>query len=778
MPYTTICPPLKDLLPALYACVFERKEKRLRILENFSKEKGLLQRVWVVGEHYKRYAGLVLREIKRMKPKQFLSFVISITEENEISTTEKIGLVHFLIDCWYSKDVDDLLRRGCMLSPKLFRILEKNLKKHRNDCFERREKILFEKSKDVPEVDVFLDIDLISLILFQKSIIEITVNDLSSILKHELGYREFLKILFSMFLIAENKKFSDLKKRLFGCILRQFVFLKDKKIPEKVLANSLEFTINVDDKTIANILCAQRILEVHRGPAFLAIIKKVSPNVPGDLLVSFLLIFNSYANYTSKKIIAEYIKRNKYGLRLINNILLDTNIKPRGIAVGIPWELYGDLENLLKNTERAINFFRESRVPPPYRIVLLHRLLRNLKAIISINPKNIKDFHQILDAILIAIKTRSLANKFISILKRFYGCIPGFFKILKNLDKIYSNLSKRWEYYIIKNYSTLLKESKELFTVSSLKNIMDTSTDEKSFNIIVIFDGLRYDDFIMRLWPRLKHAGFKKIRILPKISLLPSITNISRRAIIMGEVPRNIIFSKEFRQKEEDILKRRFESVEYYYGPINKILNRFKKQRQHKKNIIIVLSELEKVMHGASEEIMAHFVEEYLDNIMELLMFIISKISEKTKKIYLTICSDHGLDAYIRYEILDDYVDELREKKLLDTSVEPIIKERYAIIPLTSIDAIFEAEQIYRSKEEYRNKFWLTSANKLLLENIEFTRKGARILTTLKNASSCIVLFPKGKTKFIQKRGAVYHGGLSPEEMITAYGLFLFSFSS
>jgi len=702
--------------------------------------------------------------------------IISIIEELNTTSAEKIRLILFLINCWYSNDKEDIKHDLYILPHQMLEYLKNYLKDFIQRSTNKKYEDFYVKIKQSQSNYMFSDLELISVFLLGKNINKITFDDLSNILETtKSNYRVFLEIFFSIYSLSKATDLSEFKRRLLNYIIRQFVFAQTYNIPKKVLVDALELIVNTNEQTIKNILCAQRILEIHGSTCFLAIIKNISSNISEILITSFLLLFNSYAGTLSKRIIAENIKLNKYGLRIINNILLDSNTKPRGISLGIPWELYGSLENLLKWTKNAIIFFQKAYVYPPHRIVLLYKLLKSLKKALSISPQNIENISQLLDSTVIIIKAKSLADKFTSKLRKIYGYIPGFFRILKNLNKIYSSLSKRWEYYIIKNYPILLKKFGSLFTLSSLDNIASLPSNEEIANIIVILDGLRYDDFIMRLWPRLKRAGFKKIKIVPKISLLPSITHISRRAIIMGDIPVNMIFSRELRQKEEDLLKKRFSSIEYYYGPINLILNKFKKQEHHERNILLVLSELEKVMHGASEDIMVHFVEEYLDNIIELLMFILSNISKQTEKIHLTICSDHGLGIYIRYEEINDFIDDLHKKNLLDRSLEPIIKERYAIIPLSDENATFEAEQIYHSREGYRNKFWLVPADRLLFENIEFRRKGTQIFTTIKKASSVIVLFPKGPTKFTPGRGAVFHGGTSPEEMITAYGIFSFS---
>ena len=177
-------------------------------------------------------------------------------------------------------------------------------------------------------------------------------------------------------------------------------------------------------------------------------------------------------------------------------------------------------------------------------------------------------------------------------------------------------------------------------------------------------------------------------------------------------------------------------------------------------------------MHGASESLLVHFVEEYLNSIVELIMFVVSELSRNYKSVRLILCSDHGLGAYVRYGGIDDFLEELKRKRLLDRGLSPIVKERYALLALNDSSAVNDAKQIYLQTEDFREKFWLTSADMLRFKEVEFRRVGSELLTRIKPANSVLVLFPKGRIKFQPGRGAVYHGGLSPEETFSAYAVF------
>ena len=77
--------------------------------------------------------------------------------------------------------------------------------------------------------------------------------------------------------------------------------------------------------------------------------------------------------------------------------------------------------------------------------------------------------------------------------------------------------------------------------------------------------------------------------------------------------------------------------------------------------------------------------------------------------------------------------------------------------------------------EEYRNRFWLVKASEFMLSVVEFRRIGSSFVTGLKNADSVVVAIPKDGGKFVKGRGAVFHGGVAPSEMFTAFGIFEFS---
>ncbi|MEX0567982.1 MAG: hypothetical protein Q6363_002340, partial [Candidatus Njordarchaeota archaeon] len=284
--------------------------------------------------------------------------IISIIEELNTTSAEKIRLILFLINCWYSNDKEDIKHDLYILPHQMLEYLKNYLKDFIQHGINKKYEDFYVKIKQSQSNYMFSDLELISVFLLGKNINKITFDDLSNILETtKSNYRVFLEIFFSIYSLSKATDLSEFKRRLLNYIIRQFVFAQTYNIPKKVLVDALELIVNTNEQTIKNILCAQRILEIHGSTCFLAIIKNISSNISEILITSFLLLFNSYAGTLSKRIIAENIKLNKYGLRIINNILLDSNTKPRGISLGIPWELYGSLENLLKWTKNAIIFF-------------------------------------------------------------------------------------------------------------------------------------------------------------------------------------------------------------------------------------------------------------------------------------------------------------------------------------------------------------------------------------------------------------------------------------
>ena len=763
-------PPISDLLFAVHASVFEPPSKRRKILGSITRDLGLCQRVWKLNEKLKRELKISAEKVFNMDAKEFVR-VLLWTLYRYLQTSD-IGFIEkalFLVESYYCHPKDyiwcGLPSRGVEAIPdRVERITDQEL----GDILGRIREIVEASTLGallLSKADMFLGL------IIGKGFEELDVESIYSLLRmRHQGILRMWELLIMAVLLSRINVRDGFKAMLVGNILDLMMDPEFWDIPVRIFMDAIIFVAETDRQLILNILCAQRIAEIHGGEAFYGLYSSIVPPRKIFTSVKLLIILNSYNGFRAMKIIARSIRNNKFGLRTINDIMFGLKKKPRGIALAIPWELYGDITTLRNHSDNALRYFREASVVPPKRLVQLRRLMSYLIKSAELLGKKIEGIKEIIDALAIILRTRTLANMFLANIKRGFGYVPGFFRVVSKIDQLYSKLSKKWEYSLITKYYDLIETKRELFVPSIIPSSLNE--DPHVANLVIIVDGLRYDDCALRLVPKLISSGFKCLELSPKIALLPSITHISRKGIVCSDIDKSFLLSRELRKRESEILIEKYRGVEVYYGPIGLVLNKFRRKHEHSRLVFFILSELEKSMHGASESILVHFVEEYLNSIVELIMFVVSELARSYKSVRLILCSDHGLGAYVRYEGIDDFLEELKRKRLLDRGLSPIVKERYALLALNDSSAVNDAKQIYLQTEDFREKFWLTSADMLRFKEVEFRRVGSELLTRIKPANSVLVLFPKGRIKFQPGRGAVYHGGLSPEETFSAYAVF------
>ncbi len=773
-----LIPPISELLIVIHSMIHEDPARRRELSDEIIRDLGLLQRVWFTDkkqldfiEKCARYiAGLSIEDLVK-------TFFMLLREYIQTRNSDAIRDLLFLIEGFLRggqvvHSIGIIPRKEVMLQ------IDRASKLDLLVLLDEVKSILGKITKANSFVAPFQRLDLAIRLLYGRGLSDI--ND--GIIQHFFSSRDRRSInilegiVLSVFVATCSIK-EPLKLLIIEEIFNQLVESNEQSYPISVLFDILEFICDSNVGLLLDAIYLQRIAEIHGGWSFYLLARQLISSSILPKIVKLATLVNSYRGFSSKRIIALSIRRGKYRLRRINDVLYELRLKPRGIALVIPWELQGGVLAIRKYVTKVCKYFKDAHVRPPQRLLLLKKFLSSLakaEKFVNLTPKKIED---LIDPIACFMESRSLANVFSSKVKRLFGDTPALIRVMKRINNVYDKLSKRWEYLLLNSYNELTKLRLDIFTSSALMDVFYNGSPKGVVNVALIIDGLRYDDFILGLVPKLIRTGLKPVKLGPKISLLPSITIISRTSIMLGEAVRSLVFSKQYRQREEDIIKAKYGDVEYYYGPIGMMINRFRRQSIHSDKIFFILSELEKSMHGATESIMVHFVEEYLDSIVELIMCIMTELSKQYNFLRLVICSDHGLGVFLRHVPIEDYVEDLKRKGYIDVGVEPIIRERYAIIPLKDESLSMGARQIYTNNDEYREGFWITTGGKLGLKEIEFRRKGTEVLTRIKSGDSVIVAFPKGNRKFLPGRGAVYHGGLSPEETFSAFGIFEFSLS-
>lgn len=764
-------PPFGDLLPGLVAAIFEHPSKRITIIEDFIARKGLLSRVWIESKIVETNIKKCLGLIRSLSPEEIIKVLAFLIEKGSSTGNFEIRL-RLLTDILFvlEASVRDASSQESEITPSsdLLSILEtiEKLEVSPRNIFDAFFRTI---CKYWPQ-NVIDEINLVLRLLFGYQLREASSTLFSDVVsKKSPEAIRVLEFIIILGLIPLPLKFvrETLRLRLVVFLLRRYI---TGDIPSVVgLLRVLQLTASLDRTSLLNLLTILRFASIHGGFIALKLLEDIFPE--SDLLrdaAVAILVFASLRDHELSTIVSLAIKRNRAGLKLINDILLKSTLKPHGIVASVPWELYGTTDKLLKTGRAAIKYFRDSHVAPPRRLVRLVMLLKQINEAINLRPREIHDILNLKEKLELLLEVLGRGHEFASDMKRSFGVLPGFFKILNSVSKAYKKLGEKWSYILLREYHNQLAKNPQLFVTS----ILDTEREKDIPTIYLIIDGLRYDDLILRLLPKLRRCGFRLISQGSKISLLPSITTISRRGIMLGRPPQSFALSPKSLKKEEEIILSRFgPEVEAYYGPIAVIYNRFTTKEKHSDRIIIVLSELEKSMHGASESVLAHFVDEYLNNIAELLMHIAVTLTRRNKKIRVILSSDHGLGIFPKFYDPSSFLDTLVERRAIDYSLEPLIRERYAFIPLRDVQTQMVVQHIYNSDDEFRSAFWLIPAELLGFREIEFYSKGTKLITKTKIASQVVAIFPKGNKKFLRGRGAIYHGGLSPEETLSAYAV-------
>ncbi len=768
---TNLFPPLRDLLPALATVIFEPLNARVNFLEDFIARKGLLSRIWIRDQKSEERFVRNLRLVQGLSTNEFLRVFISLIGDG--ASAKNWNLRHrFLIDALFV--LNAYTRRLLSQKPELIPSpnLASRIDKYRKSELSPNETL----SAIVRTIYVAWPKYVLEDIDFALRLSKgAHLHNLSADLLLEFvsgDSPELIKILNLVTFLYMNPPATRyigerVRLNLIKFLLRKYLMERTEEIYGWI--TSFRMATNLDRIDLLNLLTIYRLATIHGGRVALRLLEKLYEDIETTApLAILLLIFAGYHGRELDTIISSAIRRNKIGLRLINEALIGSGLKPHGIAVPIPWELYGPVDKLLRNSKLAIKYYKSSHTAPPRRLLQLTTLLRKIHNVLSLKSRDISDLKELKKTLELLLETISQGHEFVSDIRRSYGVLPGFFRIINDVLKIHKKHSDRWSYLLLRNYLNFVTRNPQLFVTSALSTDIDMQTP----TIFLVVDGLRYDDLTLRLLPKLRKQGFKIIRRESKISLLPSITMISRRGIISGAFPELLILSTRNLRREDEILTSRFGSnIEIYYGPIAVIYNKFTAKEKHPNRIIVVLSELEKSMHGASESVLAHFVDEYLDNMMELIMHLTITLTRKNRKVRVVICSDHGLGVFPKFYDLSIFIDKLAERRLIDRSLEPLIKERFAAIPFQGPQQLVTAQQIYNSDDEFRTSFWVVSAESLGFREVEFYSKGTKLITKIRPGSQVAIIFAKGPRKFVRGRGTIYHGGVSPEETLSSYAV-------
>ncbi|MHA1616944.1 MAG: PglZ domain-containing protein [Candidatus Njordarchaeales archaeon] len=545
----------------------------------------------------------------------------------------------------------------------------------------------------------------------------------------------------------------------------------------------------LEEKKLAIGVYLERILEIHGPEAYLYVLDKLFSDEKKKLIVALNIMFSSRIGIVARKIISKAMTKPEL-LKDVNDILQETAFTPHGITIPMVWELNLPFSpRLLEITENAIRYFSEVEEQPPRLLILFRECLeafnevRKVKSILK--GENIIKYINNCPKILTG---RTALQTLIRELRRIFGNSEARLirLMIHELNSIYETFSEKWERIFLMNYPEIINETSKLPSIWRLPKIIKEYLRLAPV-ILLVIDGLRYDDYIIKLRPALMDRGLVPMREEAMLSLLPSVTTVSRRAIFGGLIATryfsqfsNVINLKILR--EDELLKMVITSDSVYlHGAIARILKKIKelvKEGRKTSLMAIVISELEKAAHGAAEGFLAHLTTDYVNEILRVIRAAAQAIHSTTGNMpYLILTADHGLELFTKATEIDtqEIIKKLQKTRMLDPAHEPLLSERFSIFAFLNDKAAKEAKEMILL--QYGDKLFAVTGKELGYEKVALKLRDQDLADAVPSQNT-LFIFPRKKTKFVWERRKitriVLHGGLSPIETIVPFAVFRF----
>jgi|GEM_PF-5586190 len=352
--------------------------------------------------------------------------------------------------------------------------------------------------------------------------------------------------------------------------------------------------------------------------------------------------------------------------------------------------------------------------------------------------------------------------------------LPIVAKIIDELNIKKACVEDVWQDMFLSEYKKMIKE--EILQIGDLiptPEVIEVARKElkpDEILILLVIDGMSYESFAFKMRPLLQKYGFELVKECIGISLIPSITNHSRRAIFLKDIPSEFFKSRKDISEERSIPSERDLLDQVYYGAflykhfkysvsdaITWFLTRFE-PRKDQDLIAIVIQSLEKIQHGASEETIARITREFAESIMRLLLVIRDKLRSAGIKPLIVITSDHGLVKGVKDTV------ELTPEELameLNLATMPRVEHRFLILETQE-----DLEEIRSKLRKFIGErgVLVTRANEIGIKRVLL--EGREVY-----GEDIVFVFPKGKWKFSMRRNKkedrrILHGGLMPQETI------------
>ncbi|MHA1676392.1 MAG: hypothetical protein ACTSU6_04360 [Candidatus Njordarchaeales archaeon] len=794
-----VSPPIREILPIIHASMHINDiYARLDFIEHQIKVHNLAARIWKFPEIIKEKLRYFITNLPKLDPMVVISQVLAEITTGKATLRDLYSVILMLKT--RVQEIESLIYHGLYPSTYVIEMLSevadplKSLK-------QIRESLVGAEILWSPELSLFellgieeieqLDEDLI-LNWIKSEIEKMTSFDRTTLMERFPESLENL-IKFGIYLaLSRISTAGDVKKLVARYILSMEKRLRNHPIP--LLSIVLKSLNKFEEIDIGIAVYAQRILEIHGPVSYLVILDNLFKGKK-PLCVALDILLSNRKSIINRKIIATAMK-NSDVLYEINASLqkIGSVLRPRGVTAPLPWELTIKFEEKIKDwVKLALKYFNDAGIPPRFELISLYRCvehipkLYNQRELLEDQPiKVLLDYNR-----KIVESQYHLENLSLRIRRLCDGCFPKMISNLKDLlDQFKQSFESAWELKLIENYSNIIKNPQFDLKMTSdvtalIKNILSNKNRKV---VLLVIDGLRFDDFHTKLKKALISVGFNIIEEKQLISLLPSITQISRRAIFSAEKPPPVLVLHPGKilgysyPPEDLLLSKHFDGRTIYLsGPIGMIATSIKAKANSEALseadvIAIVLSELEKAAHGAAEGFLARITRDYASEIARIARLAVDTFRRISgKDVLLVITSDHGLEKFTRLCEISIYELKKRFKKkdLLDLVHEPYISNRFAIIPFFNESALESARNIINKQS--RNELIMIPLKDLKIQNVTLKMKDSD-LWGLVDARRAAIIFIRDKKRFrISKlafKNVVYHGGLLPVETIIPLGIF------
>lgn len=787
-------PPIIHLLPLIHVGTsMKNKEEALLFIEDMARRLGLVARVWKRSRTIDTLINRFKKILQKYDRIEILVKSLYLLLKNKATLSEICSVLIFLLPLDDKHKETLLIKTGCIFSGTFLNELDKEI--DLSNALRELSKCLMNAERTwAPEVSIAELLGMAwlayvsSRILLEwiKNKINLAIEAMTSrVVTFPEDFLDILKLAMVIALSEVKCKSNDCKLvvRMLLSIRKRFL-----EYPISLFSNIIEAVRNFTSDLLSTAIYLQRILEIHGHFTYLYLLNNYFQNRDLVKVISIQHIIQSRLGILARKIIS-YAMKNEEVRRDINKKLMSSDFNPHGVTAPLQWELrFLSISKLSEMVNLAKHYMEDCGVEPNRLLILLDQLLAlypKIKEIKSVIRK--KEISALKEAFIDLSMAARILKLITDALRRLYGSdeAPLINKIRTLILNYQGSLNEAWERVLLRDYVDIISGKSKEKSIINIPSIIGSTIKKDAPLIMLVIDGLRIDDYLVKLKEALLSTGFKILKEESLISLIPSITAVSRKAIFGGSSVLKIFSTFPRRNisnlKREDELFREFYGGETIYlqgavAHVKNIITSLERSNGLKKINAIVLSELEKAAHGAAEGFLAEISLEYALEVSKLAELFTKILKNKfNSPIYLVIASDHGLGLFTKETETDIKIilKRLSRKGLLDPAHEPYIVERYAMIPTISPDAAILAKNLVDL--EFKSDAHAIIASEIGYGEVILKLRGQDLLDRV-SAKNVLFLFPKGRKRFLvekyRKRRVVLHGGLLPIETIVPFAIF------